>query len=117
VQEVSAAHEILKSLGLMQGPIVLACPTCGRTRIDVAALAEKVEELVAGLTTPITIAVMGCIVNGPGEARDADLGIAGGMGEGEIFVKGERVARVSEAELLPALWRYIQEFIRTPRNS
>jgi (E)-4-hydroxy-3-methylbut-2-enyl-diphosphate synthase len=109
VQEIHVAREILKSLGLMQGPVVLACPTCGRTQIGVAALAEKVEELVAGLTTPMTIAVMGCIVNGPGEARDADVGIAGGRGEGEIFVAGKSVAKVKEPELLETLWRYIQQ--------
>jgi (E)-4-hydroxy-3-methylbut-2-enyl-diphosphate synthase len=109
VAEIHVAREILKSLGLMQGPVVLACPTCGRTQIDVAALAEKVEELVAGLSAPMTIAVMGCIVNGPGEARDADVGIAGGRGEGEIFVRGQSVAKVKEAQLLETLWRYIQQ--------
>jgi (E)-4-hydroxy-3-methylbut-2-enyl-diphosphate synthase len=109
LQEVPVAREILKALDLAQGPVVLACPTCGRTQIEVAALAEKVENMVSGISAPIKIAVMGCIVNGPGEARDADLGIAGGRGEGEIFVKGASVAKVKEDELLPTLWKYVQE--------
>jgi (E)-4-hydroxy-3-methylbut-2-enyl-diphosphate synthase len=107
VQEIHVAKEILKSLGLMQGPVVIACPTCGRTQIDVSALAEKVEAMVAGLTTPIKIAVMGCIVNGPGEARDADIGVAGGKGEGQLFVKGKPMEKVPESRLLETLREYI----------
>jgi (E)-4-hydroxy-3-methylbut-2-enyl-diphosphate synthase len=103
VREIFVAKEILKSLGLAQGPVVIACPTCGRTQIDVSGLAEKVEAMVAHLTSPIKIAVMGCIVNGPGEARDADVGIAGGKNEGQIFVKGKPVAKVPEEKLLEAL--------------
>jgi (E)-4-hydroxy-3-methylbut-2-enyl-diphosphate synthase len=91
----------------MQGPVVIACPTCGRTQIDVSALAEKVEAMVAGLTTPIKIAVMGCIVNGPGEARDADIGVAGGKGEGQLFVKGKPMEKVPESRLLETLREYI----------
>jgi len=109
VQEIFVAKEILKSLGLAQGPMVIACPTCGRTQMDVSGLAEKVEALVSDLKTPIKIAVMGCVVNGPGEARDADIGIAGGNGEGQIFVKGEPVEKVPEEKLLDAL----KERIRT----
>jgi (E)-4-hydroxy-3-methylbut-2-enyl-diphosphate synthase len=78
VEEIVTAKEILKALGLMSGPVVIACPTCGRTQIDVAKLAAQVEAMVAPLTSSIRIAIMGCVVNGPGEARDADLGIAGG---------------------------------------
>jgi (E)-4-hydroxy-3-methylbut-2-enyl-diphosphate synthase len=112
VQEVFVAKEILKSLGLAKGPTVIACPTCGRTQIDVAELAEKVEAMVADLPDQITIAVMGCVVNGPGEAREADVGIAGGRGEGMILVKGEVVARgVPEDRLLEALREKIGEIL------
>jgi (E)-4-hydroxy-3-methylbut-2-enyl-diphosphate synthase len=106
--EIAVAREICKSLNLAEGPVVIACPTCGRTRIDVAALALKVERMVADIDRPIRIAVMGCVVNGPGEARDADIGIAGGRGEGRIFVKGECVARVPESRLLEALREHIE---------
>jgi len=113
VNEIYVAIEILKSLGLAQGPMVIACPTCGRTQLDVELLAQKVEELVAPLSVPIKIAVMGCIVNGPGEARDADIGIAGGLHEGQIFIKGQAVARVKEDKLLETLWEYIQrDFVK-----
>ncbi len=111
LQEIFIAKEILKSLGLAQGPTVIACPTCGRTQIDVAALAEKVEDMVSSITENIKIAVMGCIVNGPGEARDADVGIAGGRGEGQVFVRGEPVARVEEDKLLSTLWKQIEKII------
>jgi (E)-4-hydroxy-3-methylbut-2-enyl-diphosphate synthase len=113
VNEIYVAREILKSLDLMQGPMVIACPTCGRTQIDVAELAEKVEALVAPLSVPIKIAVMGCIVNGPGEARDADIGIAGGRHEGQIFIKGKPVIKVPEDQLIATLWSYIQEIAAT----
>jgi (E)-4-hydroxy-3-methylbut-2-enyl-diphosphate synthase len=113
VNDIYVAIEILKSLGLAQGPMVIACPTCGRTQLDVELLAQKVEELVAPLSVPIKIAVMGCIVNGPGEARDADIGIAGGLHEGQIFIKGQAVARVKEDKLLETLWEYIQrDFVK-----
>jgi (E)-4-hydroxy-3-methylbut-2-enyl-diphosphate synthase len=110
-EEIFTAKEILKALGLASGPIVIACPTCGRTQIDVAKLAAQVEKMVAHLTAPIRIAVMGCVVNGPGEARDADLGIAGGKGEGLLFVKGQAVKKVKEAEMLTTLKQYIEEMI------
>jgi len=109
VNEVRVAIEILKSLGLAQGPTVIACPTCGRTQIDIESLAEKVEAMVSPLTAPIKIAVMGCVVNGPGEAADADVGIAGGRHEGQIFVKGKLVEKVPEDKLLEVLWGYIQK--------
>ena len=112
VQEIFVAKEILKSLGLAQGPVVIACPTCGRTQMDVSGLAEKVEAMVANLSSPIKIAVMGCIVNGPGEARDADIGIAGGKNEGQIFVKGKPVTKVPEEKLLDALKKKIREFTK-----
>ncbi len=109
VEEIFVAKEILKCLGLLKGPIVIACPTCGRTQIDVATLALKVEEMVAPLTSPIKIAVMGCVVNGPGEAADADIGIAGGKGEGMLFVKGKPVEKVPEDRMLDVLRRKIME--------
>ncbi|MBD3240077.1 MAG: flavodoxin-dependent (E)-4-hydroxy-3-methylbut-2-enyl-diphosphate synthase [Chitinivibrionales bacterium] len=109
LQEVYVAREILKSLKLAAGPIVIACPTCGRTQIDVASLAERVEQMVAGITAPMTVAVMGCVVNGPGEAREADVGIAGGRGEGQVFRRGVAVEKVKESELLDRLWHHIQE--------
>ncbi|MGD9201312.1 MAG: flavodoxin-dependent (E)-4-hydroxy-3-methylbut-2-enyl-diphosphate synthase, partial [Chitinispirillia bacterium] len=86
VKEIFVAKEILKSLGIKVGPTVIACPTCSRTQIDVAYMAEKVESMISGIEIPIKIAVMGCIVNGPGEAREADIGIAGGNKEGILFM-------------------------------
>jgi (E)-4-hydroxy-3-methylbut-2-enyl-diphosphate synthase len=111
VEEIAVAKEILKSLGLAKGPIVIACPTCGRTQIDIAPLADKVEKLVANLDEPIKIAVMGCVVNGPGEAREADIGIAGGKGEGLLFVKGKTVRKVREAEILAVLKTEIEKLV------
>jgi (E)-4-hydroxy-3-methylbut-2-enyl-diphosphate synthase len=111
IHEIAVAKDILKALKLAHGPVVIACPTCGRTAIDVAELASRVEQMVSGVEADITIAVMGCIVNGPGEAREADVGIAGGAGEGQIFVKGEPVAKVKEEQLLEALWEQIQKVV------
>jgi (E)-4-hydroxy-3-methylbut-2-enyl-diphosphate synthase len=103
-EEVFAAYEILKSLGLRQhGPTLVSCPSCGRAEVDVVALAEAVDKYLKRITKPIKVAVMGCVVNGPGEARDADVGIAGGRGKGAIFRKGEVVRTVSEENLLEAL--------------
>ena len=112
VEEIFAAKEILKALGLAAGPVVIACPTCGRTQIDVAKLAAQVEKMVAPLKASIRIAVMGCVVNGPGEARDADLGIAGGKGEGLLIVKGRAVKKVKEDEILETLKKYIEEMTK-----
>lgn len=104
VEEVYAGFDILKSMNLREhGVNFVSCPTCGRTQIDLIALAKKVEEKFKNLNKPITIATMGCAVNGPGEARNADFGIAGGIGEGYIFKKGEIIARVPEDELLAKL--------------
>lgn len=104
VQEIYAAKMILKTLGLREGGIsVVSCPTCGRTQIDLIRLATQVEEMVKGFDLDIKVAVMGCAVNGPGEAREADIGIAGGIGEGLLIKKGEIVKKVSEAELLETL--------------
>ncbi len=104
VEEVSAGFDILKSLNLRQSGVnFVSCPTCGRTQIDLISLAKQVEERFKHIKEPITIATMGCAVNGPGEARHADFGIAGGIGEGYIFKKGEIIARVPESELLQKL--------------
>jgi len=111
-EEVFAAYEILKSLGLRQrGPTLVSCPSCGRAEVDVVALAEAVGEYLKGITKPIKVAVMGCVVNGPGEARDADVGIAGGKGKGVIFRKGKVVRTVTEGKLLEALITEIKEVV------
>lgn len=103
-EEVTAGFEILKSLGLREkGVNFISCPTCGRTRIDLIGLAKRVEEKFKNLDKPITIATMGCAVNGPGEAKHADFGIAGGVGEGIVFKKGEIIAKVPEDKLLEKL--------------
>ena len=110
VEEVSAGFDILKGLGLRErGVNFVSCPTCGRTRIDLISLAKKVEERFRDLPHPITIATMGCVVNGPGEARHADFGIAGGIGEGLVFKKGEIVAKVPESELINKLEEIIKK--------
>lgn len=104
VEEVKAAKTILRSLGLRKGGIeVVSCPTCGRTRIDLIGLANQVEQMVADIDLDIKVAVMGCVVNGPGEAREADIGIAGGIGEGLLIKKGQVIRKVPEGELLQAL--------------
>ena len=110
VEEVYAAQRILKAVGLRrEGPELIACPTCGRTQIDLISMVHQVEELLKDVDKSITVAVMGCIVNGPGEARHADVGIAGGKGEGVLFKHGEIVARVPEEELVPGLMKLIGE--------
>ncbi|NPB02899.1 MAG: flavodoxin-dependent (E)-4-hydroxy-3-methylbut-2-enyl-diphosphate synthase [Thermotogae bacterium] len=109
VEEVRVAWEILKSLQIRsRGIMLIACPTCGRTKIDLIGLAEKVEKALEGLKLPLKVAVMGCEVNGPGEAREADIGIAAGKGSGLIFVRGKPVRRVKEEELLSALLEEIE---------
>ena len=109
VEEVYAAKDILKAAGLRKdGVDIISCPTCGRTRIDLIGLVNKVDEALRDCKKPITVAVMGCIVNGPGEAREADIGIAGGDGWGMIFEKGEQVAKLPYDELLPELLRRIE---------
>ncbi len=110
VQEVYAAKDILKAAGLRkEGVNIVSCPTCGRTRIDLIGLTNRVDEALKDCRKPITVAVMGCIVNGPGEAREADIGIAGGDGWGMLFEKGEQVEKLPYDELLPALLKRIDE--------
>ncbi len=108
VVEVRVANEILKSLGMKEyGPTLVACPTCGRTSIDLPAIARQVEKKLEGIQEPIEVAVMGCVVNGPGEARGADVGIAGGKGEGLVFRKGEIIRKVPETDLVEELFKEI----------
>ena len=104
VEEIRSAKLILKTLGLRKGGIeVVSCPTCGRTKIDLIGLANQVERMVEDIPLDIKVAVMGCVVNGPGEAKEADIGIAGGIGEGLLIKKGEIVKKVKEEELLETL--------------
>lgn len=109
VEEVYAAKDILKAAGLRkEGVNIISCPTCGRTRIDLIGLVNQVDAALKDCDKPITVAVMGCVVNGPGEAREADIGIAGGDGWGLIFEKGQQVDKLPYEELLPALLKRIE---------
>ena len=109
VQEIAAAKDILKAAGLRrEGPELIACPTCGRTRIDLISMAEEVERRLESVDKPITVAVMGCVVNGPGEAGAADVGIAGGDGKGILFQKGKVVATLPQEQLVDGLFRLIE---------
>ena len=111
VEEVYAAKDILKAAGLRkEGVNIISCPTCGRTNIDLIGLVNQVEQALKNCEKPITVAVMGCIVNGPGEAREADIGIAGGDGCGMLFEKGQQIEKLPYDELLPALLKRIEEF-------
>jgi len=113
VEEVRVAYEILKSLKVRQrGVNIISCPTCGRTEIDIIGLASEVEKRLAHIKEPITVAVMGCVVNGPGEAREADVGIAGGKGVGLLFKHGEIVTKLSEKELADVLVKEVEEIAR-----
>ncbi len=109
VEEVYAAKDILKAAGLRkEGVNIISCPTCGRTQIDLIGLVNQVDEALKDCQKPITVAVMGCIVNGPGEAREADIGIAGGDGCGMLFEKGQQICKLPYDELLPALLKRIE---------
>lgn len=113
VVEVNVANEILKSLGMREyGPTLISCPTCGRTSIDLAGIADEVDKRLQGITKPISVAVMGCVVNGPGEAKGADVGIAGGNGEGLVFRKGEIIRKVKETELVEELFKEIDNILQ-----
>jgi (E)-4-hydroxy-3-methylbut-2-enyl-diphosphate synthase len=104
VEEVKVGNQILESLNLRQrGLEIVSCPSCGRAQVDVYTLAEQVTEGLAGMDVPLRVAVMGCVVNGPGEAREADLGVASGNGKGQIFVKGEVIKTVPESEIVATL--------------
>jgi (E)-4-hydroxy-3-methylbut-2-enyl-diphosphate synthase len=110
VEEIRVGKQILKALELKrEGVEVISCPTCGRAQIDIVGLAQRIEEKTRHIKTPLRVAVMGCVVNGPGEARSADVGIAGGRGEGQLFVKGKVIRRVKEADLEAALLAEIEK--------
>ena len=112
VVEVKVANEILKSLGMREyGPTLISCPTCGRTCIDLAGIADQVEARLSDIKKPISVAVMGCVVNGPGEAKGADVGIAGGNGVGLVFRKGEIVRKVDESDLVEELFKEIDAIL------
>ncbi|MDD5088939.1 MAG: flavodoxin-dependent (E)-4-hydroxy-3-methylbut-2-enyl-diphosphate synthase [bacterium] len=111
VEEVRVGWEILKSLGLRsRGPMLVSCPSCGRCEVDLIDLATRVEQAIAGVKKPLHIAVMGCVVNGPGEAREADLAVVGGKGKGLLMRRGEIVATLSEEQLIPALLEEVEKF-------
>lgn len=111
LKEVKAAKEILSSVGMQQyGPVMISCPTCGRTQVNLIDMAKEVEEKLEAFKSPIKVAVMGCAVNGPGEAREADFGIAGGKGTGLVFRKGKVIRSVPEAELIDALMEEIIKY-------
>jgi (E)-4-hydroxy-3-methylbut-2-enyl-diphosphate synthase len=112
VEEVRVGYELLKALELRsRGPVVIACPTCGRLEVDLFKIAGEIEQATAHIKMPISLAVMGCAVNGPGEAREADLGVAAGRGNGMIYREGKAIRRVTEAEIVPALLEEINRFI------
>jgi len=117
VEEVRVAYAILRSLKIRQrGVNLISCPTCGRTEIDIIGLAETVEKRLAHITEPLTVAVMGCVVNGPGEAREADIGIAGGKGTGLLFKHGEIVKKFDEKELADVLVAEVEKIIKEKAN-
>ena len=104
VEEVRVAYEILRCLGLRsRGPEIISCPTCGRCEIDLFSIVDKVENAVSGIVASPKVAIMGCVVNGPGEAREADVGVAGGRGQGILFKKGDVVRKISEDQLAEIL--------------
>jgi len=116
-EEIKACWAILKSLGLRQhGPELISCPTCGRTQINIIELSQKVEKILEGISQPIKVAVMGCVVNGPGEAREADIGIAGGKGKAAIFAKGKIIKTVSEKRIIPELRKEIKKIIKSYKS-
>lgn len=109
LEEIRVGKEILKNLGLKSGPILVSCPTCSRTQYDMIPLVAKVEKYLQTIKKPIKVAVMGCVVNGPGEAREADVGIAGGKNAGALFVKGKVIKPVKEGEMFEELVKYIRK--------
>ncbi len=111
-EEVRVAYEMLKALELRsRGPVVIACPTCGRLEVDLFKIAGEIEQATAHIKMPLSLAVMGCAVNGPGEAREADLGVAAGRGNGMIYRQGKAIRRVTEEEIVPALLEEIERFV------
>ncbi len=116
LEEVSVAKMILDAAGLMSyGAVMISCPTCGRCQVNLISLAEQVERRLEGIKTPLRVAVMGCVVNGPGEAREADFGVAGGKGRGVIFRKGKVLRTVPEADLVDELMKEIEQYLEQER--
>ncbi len=113
MEEAKAGRQLLEAMGLRErkGLDLIACPSCGRAEVDVIGLANAAQSALEDLKLPIQVAVMGCVVNGPGEARDADLGIAAGKGKGHLFVKGQMVERVDEEDMVAALVRWAQRIV------
>jgi (E)-4-hydroxy-3-methylbut-2-enyl-diphosphate synthase len=117
-EEVRVGWQILKTLGIRKrGPDFLSCPTCGRVSIDVAGIATEVERRLSRLPVPLKVAVMGCAVNGPGEAREADVGVAGGKGEGLIFVRGEIIKKVKEKDIVAEVVRFAKRLAADRRRT
>lgn len=117
VKEIKVAYEILRAAGLRnRGPEIISCPTCGRCEIDLFSLVADVEERLTDIETPIKIAIMGCVVNGPGEAKAADLGLAGGRGQGILFREGKLLAKVKEKDLVGALMSEIEKILKIKSN-
>jgi (E)-4-hydroxy-3-methylbut-2-enyl-diphosphate synthase len=113
VEEIKVAFEILRALNIRKhGPEIISCPTCGRTEINLLKLVKKVEKALAGIQASPKVAIMGCVVNGPGEAREADIGIAGGRGQGILFKKGKLVKKVPEAELAQVLITEVRAMVK-----
>ena len=113
VEEVKVAYEILRALDLRhRGPEIISCPTCGRCEIDLFGLVNQVEKALSGIEAAPKVAIMGCVVNGPGEAREADIGIAGGRGQGMLFKKGELVKKVPEKELAEVLVEEVEKIVK-----
>ncbi|HAF66884.1 MAG TPA: 4-hydroxy-3-methylbut-2-en-1-yl diphosphate synthase [Clostridiales bacterium UBA9857] len=116
-KEVQVAKEILQSVGLASyGPDIISCPTCGRTQVDVVSIARQVADALQGITVPLKVAVMGCPVNGPGEAREADIGVACGRDGGILFARGKVLGRVSSQEIVPALVKLAREYAQSPEG-
>jgi (E)-4-hydroxy-3-methylbut-2-enyl-diphosphate synthase len=118
VQEVRVAFEILRALGLRRrGVEIISCPTCTRCEIDLMTIAREVEDRLAAVAEPLTVAVMGCVVNGPGEAREADIGLAGGRGQGLLFVEGQPVGKVAERDMVDGLMREVEKLLARRRRN
>jgi (E)-4-hydroxy-3-methylbut-2-enyl-diphosphate synthase len=116
-EEVEVAKQILQSVGIrVFGPDMISCPTCGRTQVDLASIARQVSDALKGMTVPLKVAVMGCPVNGPGEAKEADIGVACGRDGGILFSRGKVLGRVASEEIVPALVRLAREYAESPEG-
>ena len=117
-EEVKVGYEILKSIGLRErGVNIVSCPTCGRIKVDVISMATEIEKKLAHIDMPINVAVMGCVVNGPGEAIESDIGITGGDGVGKIYIKGKAVSKVKEHQIVDEVVRVAEDMARKKKHS